>query len=92
MKAMFAAYRKANSEKLKAKNAAYRAYHKEIKQLQEEAGFETTWYTLQYYYSPRWFTSAGNVAGIGGQGWHAGRKGTTFNQFDIMPIVRQSDQ
>ena len=42
VKACVAAYRKANSEKLKAKNAAYRAYHKEIKQLQEEAGFETT--------------------------------------------------
>ena len=40
VKASQAEYRKANPEKTKAYLAAYRAYRKEMRELQEEAGFE----------------------------------------------------
>ena len=42
LKAGVAAYYKANTDKVKAGVAAYSAYKKEMRELQEEAGFETT--------------------------------------------------
>ena len=41
VKSYGAAYYKANPDKIKAKRAAYHAYQKEMRELQEEAGFES---------------------------------------------------